>query len=213
HPLLINSIVDTIPFDGYLTSNGQYCYTDREVVLRTTIPQTDKEAMVELLKEEDIPLMFLTENGLYLNKKDGRVEQGMALLDMPLFDIKDPAVSLEQDIFALLLFGENTPAEQKLLEQMPGSKAVRWTPIFADIIPKVGGKETGMDAMLAHFGIPIEETMAVGDAHNDIGMLRHAATGVVMGGAADEVKAAADYVTDTVEEDGIYNALKYFGVI
>lgn len=46
-----------------------------------------------------------------------------------------------------------------------------------------------------------------------MGMLRHAGIGVAMGNATDEVKAAADYVTTSVDEDGIYHALKHFGVI
>ena len=55
--------------------------------------------------------------------------------------------------------------------------------------------------------------MAFGDGGNDIGMLRHAGIGIAMGNANDEVKAAADYVTASVDEDGIYKALKHFGVI
>ena len=55
--------------------------------------------------------------------------------------------------------------------------------------------------------------MAFGDGGNDSGMLRHAGIGVAMGNANEEVKAAADYVTTSVDEDGIYKALKHFGVI
>ena len=55
--------------------------------------------------------------------------------------------------------------------------------------------------------------MAFGDGGNDIGMLRHAGVGVAMGNAKDDVKAAADYVTDSVDENGIFNAMKHFGII
>ena len=44
-------------------------------------------------------------------------------------------------------------------------------------------------------------------------MLRFAGIGVAMGNATDEPKAAADYVTDSVDDAGIANALKHFGVI
>ena len=66
---------------------------------------------------------------------------------------------------------------------------------------------------IKRFGFKLEETMAFGDGGNDIGMLRHAGIGVAMGNANDEVKAAADYITASVDEDGIYKALKHFGVI
>ena len=55
--------------------------------------------------------------------------------------------------------------------------------------------------------------MAFGDGGNDIEMLRHVGIGVAMGNAKDEVKACADYVTTSVDDDGIVNALRHFGVI
>ena len=67
--------------------------------------------------------------------------------------------------------------------------------------------------MISQFGIRLEETMAIGDGGNDIGMIRHAAIGVAMGNATDAVKQHADYVTSSVDEDGIANALKHFSII
>ena len=69
------------------------------------------------------------------------------------------------------------------------------------------------DAVIAHFGIKLEETMAFGDGGNDIDMLKHAGIGVAMGNAGDNVKEIADYITTSVDDDGITNALKHFNVI
>ena len=55
--------------------------------------------------------------------------------------------------------------------------------------------------------------MSFGDGGNDISMLRHAAIGVAMGQAKEDVKAAADYVTAPIHEDGISKAMKHFGII
>ena len=55
--------------------------------------------------------------------------------------------------------------------------------------------------------------MAFGDGGNDVSMLRHVGIGVAMGNAGDEARRAADYVTTSVDEDGILNALRHFGVI
>ena len=55
--------------------------------------------------------------------------------------------------------------------------------------------------------------MAFGDGGNDIDMLRYAGVGVAMGNAGDDVKAAADYVTAGVDEDGVERARRHFGVI
>jgi hydroxymethylpyrimidine pyrophosphatase-like HAD family hydrolase len=55
--------------------------------------------------------------------------------------------------------------------------------------------------------------MAFGDGGNDIPMLRFAGIGVALGGVDQEVMDAADYVTTTVDDNGVYNALKHFQVI
>lgn len=52
--------------------------------------------------------------------------------------------------------------------------------------------------------------MAFGDGGNDIPMLKHVAISVAMGNASDEVKAIADYITDDVDHDGIFNACVHF---
>ena len=89
----------------------------------------------------------------------------------------------------------------------------RWHPAFVDVTAKGNTKQNGIDQIIRHFGIKLEETMAFGDGGNDISMLRHAGIGVAMGNANDNVKAVADYVTTSVDEDGIAHALEQFKII
>ena len=90
---------------------------------------------------------------------------------------------------------------------------MRWHPEFIDVIAAGGGKDKGVDAILDRFGITPEECMAFGDGENDLSMLRHVGIGVAMGSASDRVKAQADYVTGSVDEDGILSALHHFGLL
>lgn len=62
-------------------------------------------------------------------------------------------------------------------------------------------------------GEPIENAYAFGDSTNDIEMLEMAGTAIAMGNGADLAKAVADYVTDTVDNDGIYNAMEHYKLI
>ena len=55
--------------------------------------------------------------------------------------------------------------------------------------------------------------MAFGDGDNDIDMIKHAGIGVAMGNAIETLKKNADYITDDVNEDGLYNALLHFNVL
>lgn len=59
-------------------------------------------------------------------------------------------------------------------------------------------------------GISREEIMAFGDGDNDIAMLREVGFGVAMENADEEVKAVADYVTGSNDEDGVAKAIARF---
>ena len=70
-----------------------------------------------------------------------------------------------------------------------------------------------MKTVARHFGFPIESTRAFGDGGNDVRMLQVAGIGVAMGNANDSIKAVADYVTASVDDDGVKKALEYWHVL
>lgn len=78
---------------------------------------------------------------------------------------------------------------------------------WLDINPEGVSKASALEQVRAHHGIDIADTVAVGDHRNDLEMLAWAGRGVAMGQAPDDVKAVADEVTGTVEEDGLAEVL------
>lgn len=129
--------------------------------------------------------------------------------DVPEISVEDAG---KKEIFQLSPFF-TLEEEEKYLPLMPHCESSRWYPTFTDIVCKGNSKQLGMDKIMERFGFTLEETMAFGDGGNDISMLRHAGIGIAMGNANDTVKASANYVTDSVDEDGIWNALKHFNLI
>jgi len=77
----------------------------------------------------------------------------------------------------------------------------------ADVVERGFSKAEGMKRVCAHFGIPMENTLAFGDSPNDLPMFSVAAHSVAMGNADEEVKMKAEYITDHISENGIRNAL------
>ena len=96
---------------------------------------------------------------------------------------------------------------------LPNLSLSRWHPLFADVNLAGISKATGISAFADYYGIEMAEIMACGDGGNDIPMLKAAGIGVAMGNASEAVKASADFITDTVENDGLCKALKNFGII
>jgi hydroxymethylpyrimidine pyrophosphatase-like HAD family hydrolase len=67
--------------------------------------------------------------------------------------------------------------------------------------------------MARHQGFDPKHTIAFGDGGNDTSMILQAGIGIAMGNAIEELKQQADYVTTSVDEDGIFNALQHFNVV
>ena len=85
--------------------------------------------------------------------------------------------------------------------------SVGWS-AWLDITAKGVTKASSLEQLREQLGASPEATVACGDGHNDIEMLRWAARSIAMGQADDEVKAAADEVTGTVFEDGLVPILQ-----
>jgi Cof subfamily protein (haloacid dehalogenase superfamily) len=73
-------------------------------------------------------------------------------------------------------------------------------------------KASGVQTLAERLGIPLEEVMAIGDNYNDIEMLQIAGLGVAMGQAPGEVKAIANAVTGSNEEDGVAQAIEHYAL-
>lgn len=71
-------------------------------------------------------------------------------------------------------------------------------------------KGAGLCFLCEYLGLSIDQTMAIGDTQNDIDILKTAAIGVAMENARDDVKAIADYITASNEDDGVSHAIRKF---
>ena len=202
----------SLQFDGYVTLNGGFCLAGDKVIYKRSIPQEDIQALIRYQQEKPFPCALVEEDGLFQNYIDENAFSLYGLLNFPLPPVRPLEENNGKEVFQLIAFFQ-AANEQEIMSVLPHCEATRWNPLFADVVPKGSSKAIGIDHIIAHYGIALEETMAFGDGGNDIPMLRHAGIGVALGNASDEVKASADWVTTSVDEDGIMNALRHFGVI
>ena len=204
-----------LQFDGYITLNGGYCMagTDK-VIYKHSIAEEDIDALLEYEKEKGtFPCSFVTDEGIFLNYKDDKVEEVFRLINFPE-PPKQPLQYMKgRTVYQLLAFFGPGEEDNSVMTVLRHCESTRWNPLFADIIPAGSNKGVGVDKIIEYFGISLDETMAFGDGGNDILMLQHVGIGVAMGNAGDEVKKKADYVTASVDEDGVYKALKHFNAI
>ncbi len=74
---------------------------------------------------------------------------------------------------------------------------------WLDLAPEGVSKASGLEVVGKKLGIAAADVLAVGDGNNDVEMLRWAGRGVAMGQAPTELKAVADHVTGSIDEDGL----------
>ncbi|GCF94581.1 haloacid dehalogenase [Enterococcus florum] len=82
-----------------------------------------------------------------------------------------------------------------------------------EFMPKGVTKAFGLEILGKELGIAASEMLTLGDEANDLPMIKYAGVGVAMANATDEVKAAADYVTTTNQEDGVAKAIEKFVLV
>ena len=96
------------------------------------------------------------------------------------------------------------------LESLEGLPWCRFHKEYFFVEPS--NKAFGIKKIMEHFGADYSDAIVFGDAMNDITMFTDDWYKVAMGNAIPELKAKADFITDNVDADGIYNACQKLGL-
>ena len=202
--------VGDIDFDGYLMLNGQLILdSEKSVYAGTPIDEGEMKILAGIFRRKKIPFALTGADDRYINYVDDTVVRTQMEVKGIVPEVKEYQ---GEKIYQILAFVPDED-KRKLEELLDECSITSWNDTGIDIIPKGGGKSVGIRQFLEEKGMDSSEIMAFGDGENDIDMLQFAGICVAMGNAKDTVKAAADYVTDSVDENGIENALRHFGLI
>lgn len=192
-----------VEFDAFLTFNGSYCYTKEKTIFNRSIPKEDVGILMENALRLNRPVAIATKDTMAANGTDADLEEYYALAKERLEVSPDFEEVVKEDVYQIMM-GLEAKDYDAMMENVTNARITAWWDRAVDIIPAGGGKGTGVEKILEHFGLSREEAIAFGDGSNDIEMLRTVGTGVAMGNASDAVKKEADMVCKTVKEEGIY---------
>lgn len=119
--------------------------------------------------------------------------------------------SLSTDFYKLLLLGDEEQLNEfeTLIpkEWRDEFYVVRSQKYLVEVLTKGVNKAFGLEKLAAKLNIKPSEIAAIGDAANDIEMLKYAGLAIAMGNASEEVKSLSDIVTDTNENNGVIKAI------
>lgn len=203
--------IEEIPYDAVVALNGSHCaLRNGTSVLRRQISLDDFHKAQQLSRRYGFALAVETDRGIMVDRLTPDVIELVKLVNHPVPPVGDIGKEFVEGKCCQLCFFCDMETEREIMAQLPALSASRWNPIFADINVAGVDKATGIRTFADYYGFDVSETITFGDGGNDIPMLRAARTGVAMGNASETVKQAADYVTETVDENGIRNALERF---
>ena len=217
-----------IPFDGVVASSGAYVRCGEEVVAHHMLDNKKVCELTKLLWQHGAATLAQGVHARYVNpdhekkildffarrKMDGnKILNGMTVVENP---------SAKAALESVLYFVQDRPFTivlREILEKFDGyfhvmSTGFGCTLEDAGMIGKKGvTKASGMAELLDHWKISRENSIAIGDGPDDFDMIRFAAVGIAMENGIPELKDNADYMTTSVDHEGVANAFRDFGLV
>lgn len=186
-----------------------------KVLLETAMDRKIAKAVLNELK--NLPVTPILDDGkqFFVTDRNGyKVDYECKNNAMTCDQVADLAEFLDFDPIKILMSVQPEALHQvqrQIADLLPPELTVVQTaPFYLEVIPRSIHKGQGIRDVCRALGIREADVIAFGDAENDIPMLQVAGVGVAMGNAAEKVKAAADFVTDSNNHDGIATALEKF---
>lgn len=207
---LISESDYAVAYNGAIIQNTE----TKEVIAKTFLKGTDLKALYDLSKELEVNIHAFDTRGCITPKmtKYTELEGTINGINVEVKDFK--AIEDEEAIIKVMMVDEPALLDEAI-KKLPKEvfekyTVVRSAPYFLEFLNKHSNKGEGVKALADILGIKQEEVICVGDAGNDIHMIRYAGLGVAMGNAFEEIKEEADYITKTNEEDGVAHVIKKF---
>lgn len=222
--------------DGMIGGNGAYVEDNGEVVLHQGLTREEVKHIVDWCNERHLGFYLEANSGMYCN--DYMLEQGPETMikygQGKGADLSKATESANHFINSFIhltgddLYRDDVNKISFILSsyqdhldskvEFPELEANTWggkgeLALFGDLGPTGITKKSAIEALLKHLNGDVKDTISFGDAKIDLSMFELCAYNVAMGNGGPEIKAAADYITADVNDDGLYKAFQYLKLI
>lgn len=202
--------------DYVIAFNGSLVQTAKSgrVIFKKTLSWQDYQDLYVVSSELGVHIQALSEHHVMTPVANPYtdVEANINLIETEVIPVAE--VSKDMTIVKVMFVDEPEKLDVAIsnLPQWVKDKytIVRSSGIFLEFLDKSVNKGTGVSALAKEIGLSPEQVICVGDAGNDIDMIHYAGLGVAMENAFEEVKAIANYITKSNEEDGVAHVIEKF---
>ena len=222
-----------IGLDGMIGGNGSYVEDHGKVVMHQLITKEQCAHVVDWLHARGLEFYLESNNGLFASENFETAGEPV----IQLYSARKGKAGAEQlrvrDVFPDMIFGGELYRDdvnkisyiltsyqdfEDAKREFPDLQSGTWggageLALFGDLGVKGITKAHAVECLLDYLGAERADMIAFGDAKVDIPMFECCARSVCMGSGGEEAKAAADYVTAGVDEDGLYKAFEHLGLL
>ncbi len=176
-------------------------------------PKHAKE-IIKWAKENNIHINLYMDDVLYVEKDDATIKEytDARYIKYTVCPFESLEIKNVNKILAIKYGDADTVTSwvNYLQGKYPELYIVKSTPYFCEISNKDAKKSNAVEFLCKKWGIKKDEILTIGDQNNDIELLKSGGIKVAMGNATPELKACADFITDTVDNNGFVKAVNKF---
>ena len=194
-----------------LCLQGSVCFRGEKEIFSTTLDEDTTLAIVKKAEADGLIAQIYDSREYYTAYKNPATEAyGVYTRTTPLYinrNLYDYAKEKKFCANKILIHckEEDSLSYTETNQRLYGDKveAMQSSPTFSEIASSKAGKGNGVKALADYYGISLDEVVCVGDATNDLSMIRIAGLGVAMENAMPQLKAEADFVCPSVKACGV----------
>ena len=207
-------IVDPIyrfGFDGYVTCNGAYVEYEGKLIFKHPFENECLKKLIQVCDKYQYDYYIEGVNEIYVNNKQKEsVVEFAKRWEMKQEVMVDHFDANQIEAYIAMVKVNQEADIEKLMTLLGNDFDISRHPgqLSFDLNVKGINKGKGIEALLETIHFPRENTYAFGDGNNDLEMIEAVGCGIAMGNGVEPLKQVAKMVTSSVQEDGVYEALK-----
>jgi len=204
---------DIVTPDAIIHMNGTKITLGREVIFKQTFDKMYLKALLDYAEKKGYCIGSTIGEADYFTNPEDVTRHDLNFWGDSKRNFCDFSHLLDMDVYHLAYIGKESGAKD-IEAHFPWVKLPMYSQkVGADIVEKNISKAAALQYLCDYLGTDMSETVSFGDSMNDYEMLQASGLGIAMGNAVDEIKAIADYITDPIDHDGIWNACRHFNLI
>lgn len=210
-PFMYEHIRKELNIHTYVSFSGQHAVVNGKTIYKRPVDQESIIRLHEQAIKSEFPMVFMSDTLMRSTVPDhSYVKQALDQLKFPYPHV-DKNFPLEHTVYQALLFCESNQCQIK--KDQFSLHFLRWHKYAIDILPEGGSKAIGVNKVMEALNLDHKNSYAIGDGMNDLEMLQEVGTGIAMANGVEPLKKIADYVTDSVNNEGVMKALQEVSLI